>query len=79
MANDEDIICVVIKAGNRGFSAGGYENLLRKQGRGPSISTAVFPTEYELDYKIINYPKPIIAFLDGIVMGEGQVFPWCGL
>ena len=71
--DDEDIICVVMcGAGNRGFSAGGdmkiyYEN----KAEAHQLARRFFPTEYELDYKIINYPKPIIAFLDGIVMGGG--------
>ena len=33
---------------------------------------AFFTEEYRLNHLIFNYPKPYIAFMDGIVMGGGM-------
>ncbi len=59
-------------AGTRGFCAGGdmrvyYDN----RHRAVEVARDFFPSEYEMDLRIINYPKPIVALLDGIIMGGG--------
>ena len=59
-------------AGDRAFCAGGdvravYQDVLA--GRDP---TEFFRVEYALDYRIHTFPKPIVAVIDGIVMGGGM-------
>lgn len=59
-------------AGDRGFCAGGdmrvyYDN----KERAIEVAKEFFPSEYKMDLRIINFSKPIIAFLNGIVMGGG--------
>ncbi len=71
--NDEQIELVLLEgAGPKGFCAGGdmkfyYDN----RDQALTIAKKFFPTEYEMDLQIIQYPKPVVAFLDGIVMGGG--------
>jgi enoyl-CoA hydratase len=65
-------------AGDRAFCAGGDIKAFHKMGmafrRGDisqSVSAVFFAEEYSLDQQIFHYPKPTIAFMDGIVMGGG--------
>ncbi|KAK1829683.1 ClpP/crotonase-like domain-containing protein [Podospora conica] len=66
-------VIVMKGAGDRAFCAGGdvgalaYDN---KQGR-VAKSIDYFRREYQLDYLIATYPKPYVAFMDGITMGGG--------
>ena len=60
--------------GEKAFCAGGdiralYESMCSPEG--PIFAETFFESEYRLDYKIHNFPKPIISILDGIVMGGG--------
>ena len=73
-AKDDDIEAVLLDhSEGRGFCAGGDINLLRhsalnddgKSGR------AFFHDEYQLNHQMMTYPKPIVAFMDGITMGGG--------
>ncbi len=72
-AEDSEILTVVMYgSGDRGFCAGGdmrvyYDN----KERAHEIARDFFSSEYEMDQLLINYPKPLIAWLDGIVMGGG--------
>ncbi len=68
------IKCVIIDhAEGRGFCAGGDIAFLRdsalkdagKRGR------QFFHDEYQLNHLLFHYPKPVIAFMDGITMGGG--------
>jgi enoyl-CoA hydratase len=59
-------------AGDRGFCAGGdiralYESRLR----GPALAEDFWRKEYRLDLRIARFPKDVVAFMDGIVMGGG--------
>ena len=61
-------------AGEKAFCAGGdiralYESMCSPEG--PIFAETFFESEYRLDYKIHNFPKPIVSILDGIVMGGG--------
>lgn len=73
--SDDSVKIIIIKgAGNKAFCAGGdiksiYEAKNNKEIR--HLAEEFFEEEYELDKYIYNYPKPIIANLDGIVMGGG--------
>lgn len=64
-------------AGDRAFCAGGdirqlYQSMRETPaGQTPAYALDFFTREYRLDYTIHRYPKPIIAWGDGIVMGGG--------
>lgn len=79
--SDEQIVAVVLKgAGEKAFCAGGdlhglYQAMQAHQGRPAQENTLVcefFAEEYALDYSIHTYPKPIVCWGDGIVMGGGM-------
>jgi enoyl-CoA hydratase/carnithine racemase len=69
---DARVRLVVLRgAGGKAFCAGGdvramYEN------RGNEANARFMATEYALDYRIHTYPKPVVALIDGIVMGGGM-------
>lgn len=77
-AADPQVACVVLDgAGERGFCAGADVRLLREtalahRGPGPNPQTlAFFGEEYRLDYRIHRYPKPLMVWGGGVVMGGG--------
>jgi enoyl-CoA hydratase len=72
---DDDAIRLVIvdHAEGRGFCAGGDVTLIRKsalEDQG-ALARRFFDTEYKLNHLMFTYPKPIVAFMDGITMGGG--------
>jgi len=72
--DDGEIELVVVDhaEGTRGFCAGGDIRMLAESGAGDgSAAQAFFRAEYKLNTRIKNYPKPYIAFIDGITMGGG--------
>ena len=70
---DEAVRSVLIDhAGERGFCAGGDIRMIAESGAGDaSEAKAFFRTEYQLNHLMFEYPKPITAIVDGIVMGGG--------
>jgi len=71
---DPKVGAVIIdhKEGTRGFCAGGDIRLLAESAAGDgSAARNFFRTEYRLNTTIHDYPKPYIAFIDGITMGGG--------
>ena len=62
-------------AGPKAFCAGGDVAALAQQNtsgpEGPAASQAYFGLEYQLDHLIATYPKPYVAYMDGITMGGG--------
>jgi len=59
-------------AGERGFCAGGDIRMIAESGAGDAVEAkAFFLVEYRLNDLMVRYPKPIIAVMDGIVMGGG--------
>ncbi|MBX9815862.1 MAG: enoyl-CoA hydratase/isomerase family protein, partial [Sphingomonas sp.] len=57
---------------SRGFCAGGDIRMLAASGAGDGAEARdFFRTEYRLNHKLFTYPKPIVAFMDGITMGGG--------
>ncbi len=79
--SDDQIVAVVLKgAGEKAFCAGGdlhglYHAMQEHQGRPAQENKLVcdfFAEEYALDYSIHTYPKPIVCWGDGIVMGGGM-------
>ena len=62
--------------GKKGFCAGGnvvdvYRSLADNQDGG-AFSYRYFHTEYQLDYLISTYPKPVVCWGHGYVMGGGM-------
>lgn len=73
-AVDDDIATVAITgSGERGLCAGGdIVSLHRDATTGDgTASLAFFRDEYALDAFIHRYPKPVVAVMDGIVLGGG--------
>ncbi|WP_194396747.1 enoyl-CoA hydratase/isomerase family protein [Microbacterium atlanticum] len=72
--HDSDVDAVLLDgAGDRGLCAGGDVRGLAEQvtsGR-PEDAALFFREEYALNARIAEYPKPFVAFADGITMGGG--------
>lgn len=59
-------------AGERGFCAGGDIRMIAESGATDAVEAkAFFLSEYRLNHLMVEYPKPITAIVDGIVMGGG--------
>ncbi|MET0337693.1 MAG: enoyl-CoA hydratase/isomerase family protein [Caulobacter sp.] len=59
-------------AGERGFCAGGDIRMLADSGAADGkAAMAFFHTEYRLNHLLFTYDKPVVAVMDGIVMGGG--------
>jgi enoyl-CoA hydratase len=72
-AGDEGVGAVLIDgAGERGLCAGGDLRALYDAAKAKdSFPEKFWATEYHLDVLIARYPKPVIAIMDGVVMGGG--------
>jgi enoyl-CoA hydratase len=70
---DAGVASVLIDhAGERGFCAGGDIRMIAESGAGDgSEAKAFFHAEYRLNHLLHVYPKPVVAVMDGIVMGGG--------
>ncbi|MGZ0712450.1 enoyl-CoA hydratase/isomerase family protein (plasmid) [Coraliomargarita sp. W4R53] len=71
---DTDVDLIVLDgAGDRGLCAGGdIRDLATRVSSGEADGAAeFFRAEYALNARIAEYPKPIVAFADGITMGGG--------
>lgn len=81
--NDNDIAAIILRGGgDRHFCAGGnireIATMMREQ-RWDQVS-AFFFDEYRLDMTLYDYPKPIIGWGNGALMGGGMgVFQGCTL
>lgn len=79
--NDNSIAAVFIDSSiDKAFCAGGdivgmynamSEEVKSCPGNLPDFMTEFFAAEYSLDYCLYTYPKPIIAWGSGIIMGGG--------
>ncbi|HEX4855593.1 MAG TPA: enoyl-CoA hydratase/isomerase family protein [Limnobacter sp.] len=82
-AGQDNIAGVIIAAeGDKAFCAGGDVVSLHhaakkaaqsgaKAGEAPPEAAEFFEKEYRLDYRIHTYPKPVLCWAHGIVMGGG--------
>lgn len=79
-ANDPSIAFVILAgSGDKAFCAGGdlhgiYESILQNEtghAWDNPYTRRFFDVEYRLDYLIHDYPKPIVVWGNGIVMGGG--------
>mgnify|MGYP001562820722 FL=1 len=81
---DAAVVAVAIRGSNKagrpgtpeslfgGFCAGGDIRFFHQAAlAGDTDLDAFFTEEYRLNHLIHNYPKPYIAFMDGVVMGGG--------
>lgn len=72
--DDADVKAVVIDhSEGRGFCAGGDIAFLRNSALtdGGEGGRRFFYEEYQLNHLLMVYPKPVVAFMDGITMGGG--------
>ncbi|MDK2760165.1 MAG: enoyl-CoA hydratase/isomerase family protein [Sphingopyxis sp.] len=71
--DDEAVEAVLIDhAEGRGFCAGGDIRMLADSGAKDGRDARLFfHTEYRLNHLLFTYPKPVVAFMDGITMGGG--------
>ena len=72
--DDPAVACVIIDhAVGRGFCAGGDIAFLRNSALndGGTSGRRFFYEEYQLNHLLMTYPKPVVAFMDGITMGGG--------
>lgn len=73
-AEDDAIRAVwVYGAGEKGLCAGGDIRVVREAVRNGQTETAMrfFAGEYALNRLVAGYPKPYVAWMDGVVMGGG--------
>ena len=75
---DDSVEAVLVTgAGERAFCAGGdvksiyWAGKAGDGGREGTLTADFFRAEYTLNYQIANYPKPYLAYLDGVTMGGG--------
>lgn len=80
-ATDPDVALVILRgAGEKAFCAGGdlhtlFHSMTENIGKPAAANTyagTFFAEEYALDYRIHTFPKPIVVWGDGIVMGGGM-------
>ena len=80
-AKEPAIVCLILKgAGDKAFCAGGdlhalHHSMASNVGKAPIDNThagTFFAEEYALDYRLHTFPKPIVVWGDGIVMGGGM-------
>ena len=78
--NKKELSSVFIhSAGDKAFCAGGdivqiYSTILesRKKGEDPALAAKdFFRTEYGTDYMLFHFPKPVVLWGNGVVMGGG--------
>ncbi len=73
-AADDAVEAVIVDhAEGRGFCAGGDIAFLRNSALndGGVSGRQFFHDEYQLNHQMFDYPKPIVAFMDGVTMGGG--------
>ena len=73
-ASDADVHAVVLRgAGEQAFCAGGdIRSLYDSYKSGDTLHEDFFVEEYALDLTIHHYRKPVLALMDGFVLGGGM-------
>src|SRR5476649_2574687 len=73
-ADDPQVYAVVLRgAGEKAFCAGGdIRSLYDSFKNGDSLHADFFVEEYALDLAIHHYRKPVLALMDGFVLGGGM-------
>ncbi len=73
-ADDPAVVLVIVDgAGGRALCAGGDIRVLYNAARAGDlrVPAAFFAAEYRMNARIAAFPKPYVAFMDGVVMGGG--------
>ncbi|AHC82454.1 crotonase [Pseudomonas monteilii SB3101] len=72
--SDPEIVAVVLRAnGEKAFCAGGdIRSLYDSYQAGDDLHHVFLEEKYSLDQYIHGYPKPIVALMDGFVLGGGM-------
>jgi enoyl-CoA hydratase len=73
-AGDDSVQFALIdhEEGTRGFCAGGDIRMLADSGKGDaSEAREFFATEYRMNVALDEFPKPVLAIVDGVTMGGG--------
>jgi enoyl-CoA hydratase len=70
---DPDVAVIVLEgAGERGLCAGGdIRGLWESSRAGGDLGNRFWRQEYVMNARIAKFPKPYVAFMDGLVMGGG--------
>ena len=70
---DPEVAVIILEgAGERGLCAGGdIRGLWESSREGGDLGARFWRQEYVMNARIAKYPKPYIAFMDGLVMGGG--------
>jgi enoyl-CoA hydratase/carnithine racemase len=68
-----EVVLIEHAHGTRGFCAGGdvvsvRKSVLEDDG---ALGRAFFTAEYRLNHLLYTFPKPVVAFMDGVTMGGG--------
>ncbi|MFQ6591562.1 MULTISPECIES: enoyl-CoA hydratase/isomerase family protein [Pseudomonas] len=77
-AKDPHIVCVLLRGNSaKAFCAGGEVRSLAQAcrehpGTVPGLAAQFFAAEYRLDYRLHTYPKPLICWGHGYVLGGGM-------
>lgn len=77
-ASDSGIVCVLLRGnGSKAFCAGGDVRALvdacrEHPGSVPPLAATFFAAEYRLDYRLHTYPKPLLCWGHGHVLGGGM-------
>src|SRR5580658_5115908 len=71
--SDPAVAVVILEgAGERGLCAGGdIRGLYESSKAGGDLGKIFWRQEYVMNARIAKYPKPYVAFMDGLVMGGG--------
>ena len=71
---DPQVKAVVLRgAGEKAFCAGGdIRSLYDSYQNNDTLHTLFFEEEYALDLTLHRYPKPVVALMDGFVLGGGM-------
>lgn len=73
-ATDDSVACVFLSGdGDRGFCAGGDVRAICEAlaADGPGYGEASFAAEYRIVHQLHTYPKPVVAWGHGAIMGAG--------
>jgi len=70
---DPEVALIILEgAGERGLCAGGdIRSLWDSSREGGDLGARFWRQEYVMNSRIAKYPKPYVAFMDGLVMGGG--------
>ncbi|MET3910925.1 enoyl-CoA hydratase [Bradyrhizobium sp. S3.3.6] len=70
---DPEVAVIILEgAGDRGLCAGGdIRGLWESSREGGDLGARFWRQEYVMNARIAKYPKPYVAFMDGLVMGGG--------